>query len=78
MLKDTLTFGTYQMNHLWMTTCQDLKTKRKLLAGKEINVKRKRWFMLDPYKAEVILKEHWMTHHLPNGILRKTLEDRTS
>lgn len=68
VLKDTRTLRSYQM-----ITCKCFKTKRKVLAAKELVVKGKPCFVLDPSKDEVHLKIHWVAHHLPYYTLRKAL-----
>lgn len=74
VLADTLCLGSYQMNHLWIVTMKTAETKRKLLAARELLVKGKKCYVLDPNQAAVRLKVHWVSHHVPDDSLRKALE----
>lgn len=66
--------GAYEMNHLWIATMKTIAAKRRLLDAKEIAVKGKRCVILDPCKAEVRLKIHWLPFPLADSIVRSTLE----
>lgn len=50
------------------------EAKLKLFDVKELNAKRKICFLLVPNKAEVRLKVHWMSYHVPDDCDRKSLE----
>lgn len=74
VLKDLKACGSFQMNHVWMATFHSLASKQKILETKELLVKGKRCLVLDPNKAEVRLKLHWVPCDVPDDAIRKALE----
>ncbi|CAN7976686.1 unnamed protein product [Ixodes persulcatus] len=74
VLEDIVSFGSFQMNHLWIMTLKTTEAKRRLLALKRFCIKDKACFLLDPNKAEVRLKVHWFPHHVSDETVRRALE----
>lgn len=74
MLQDVASCGSFQMNHVWFVTLHSLSARHKLLGVKEMLIKEMRCLVLDPNKAEVRLKLHWIPFHLPNDSVKKALK----
>lgn len=68
------TCGSYQINNIWIVTLKSLAANQKLVSAAELEVKGKLCMVLDPNKAEVRIKIHWVPFHLPDDIIRKALE----
>ncbi|KAM7281470.1 hypothetical protein ISCGN_006008 [Ixodes scapularis] len=62
------------MNHVWSVTFHSQASKFKLLQLKEFPVKGKRCLVVDPNKAEIKLKLHWVPCEVPDDVVRKALE----
>lgn len=60
--------------HFWAVTFHSLASKHKLLEAKELQVKGRRCLVLDPNRAEVRLKLHWLPTEVPDDLVRKALE----
>lgn len=65
---------SYQMNHVWIVTLKSLEAKKRLLSYKELQLKGKRCLILNPNKSKVRLILHWVPFHLPNAVVRATLQ----
>lgn len=74
VLQDLKACGPYQMNHVWSVTFHSQASKFKLLQLKELQVKGKRCLVVDPNKAEIKLKLHWVPCEVPDDVVRKALE----
>ncbi|KAG0412870.1 hypothetical protein HPB47_009991 [Ixodes persulcatus] len=74
VLEDIVSFGSFQMNHLWIMTLKTTEAKRRLLALNRLCIKDKACFLLDPNKAEVRLEVHWLPHHVSDETVRRALE----
>lgn len=57
-----------------MVTIKSLAAKHRFLRLQELQVKRGRCLVIDPNNAEVRLKVHRLSCHLPNSSIRATLE----
>ncbi|CAN8014902.1 unnamed protein product [Ixodes persulcatus] len=74
VLEDIVSFGSFQMNHLWIMTIKTTEAKRRLLALKRLCIKDDSCFLLDPNKAEVRVKVHWLPHPVSDETVRRALE----
>lgn len=62
------------MDHLWIVTLKTIQAKRKLLVATVVLVKAKKFLILDPCKAEVGVKVHWVAYHVPYDTINKAFE----
>lgn len=74
VLNEVLGVGPYQFNHLWTVTLTTLAAKHRLLQASELTAKGKRCLVLDPNKAAVRIRLHWVPYHLPNISIRDAFE----
>lgn len=74
VLNETAALGSFQMNHVWMARMKSLSAKHRLLAAKELQVKGKRCLFLDPNKAELRIRIHWVPYDVANDCIRSALE----
>lgn len=74
ILGETVSLVSFQMNHLWILTLKTAEAKGKLLAARELFVKEKNGFILNPSKTELHVKVHWIPHHVPDDNIRRALE----
>uniref|UniRef100_A0A6B0VA87 CCHC-type domain-containing protein n=1 Tax=Ixodes ricinus TaxID=34613 RepID=A0A6B0VA87_IXORI len=66
--------GSFQMNHVWMVTLKTPLAKKKLVDAASFEAKGRRCVVIDPEKAEVRLKLHWIPFHLLDETVKKALE----
>ncbi|KAM7298710.1 venom metalloproteinase antarease-like TtrivMP_A [Ixodes scapularis] len=64
LLADVVSLGSYQMNHVWLTTFKSNESKKKLVDAQELVVKDRRCIVIDPNGQNVRLKVHWLPHHV--------------
>ncbi|CAN7939443.1 unnamed protein product [Ixodes hexagonus] len=57
-----------------MVTLKSLIAKKKLVDAGDFQAKGRRCLVIDPDKAEVRLKLHWIPFHLPDDNVKKALE----
>lgn len=74
VLKDIAAFGSFQMNHVWLATLKTPAAKKKLADVKAFEVKGRQCIILDPDRAEVRLKLHWIPFYLPDDCVKRALE----
>lgn len=64
VLNEILSFGAFQMNHVWMATLQTPEAKQRLVETKELKVKNLRCIVIDSSCSEVRLRVHWVPFHV--------------
>lgn len=74
VLKEIAACGSFQMNHVWLVTLKSAAAKEKLAAAKAFEVKGRRCVIIDPDRAEVRLKLHWIPFYMPDDCVKKALE----
>ncbi|KAM7314672.1 uncharacterized protein ISCGN_004456 [Ixodes scapularis] len=74
VLGDIAACGSYQMNHVWMVTLRSPTAKQRLVDAQVFEVKGRRCLVIDPDKAEVRLKLHWIPFYIPDDNVKKALE----
>ncbi|KAM7284303.1 hypothetical protein ISCGN_001400 [Ixodes scapularis] len=74
VLGDIAACGSYQMNHVWMVTLKSPTAKQRLVDAQAFEVKGRRCLVIDPDKAEVRLKLHWIPFYIPDDNVKKALE----
>ncbi|KAM7311827.1 uncharacterized protein ISCGN_008734 [Ixodes scapularis] len=72
LLADVVSLGSYQMNHVWLTTFKSNESKKKLVEARELVVKDRRCIVIDPNGQNVRLKVHWLPHHVSDDEVRTT------
>lgn len=65
--------GSYQTNHMWLTTFKSNKSKKKLVEARELLAKERRCLVFKPNGRNMRLKMHWFPHHVPDDEVRVTL-----
>lgn len=73
LLTEVVSLGSYQINHVWLTTFRNNESKKKLVEARELLVKERRCLVFDPNGQSVRLKIHWLPHHVPDDEVRITL-----
>lgn len=74
VLKDLVSAGPHQMNHVWMLRLASLAAKQRLVDAKELTVKGGRCLVMDPANVEVKLKLHWVPYDVPNCQVKREME----
>lgn len=74
VLKDLVSAGPHQMNHVWMLRLASLAAKQRLVDAKELTVKGGRCLVMDPANVEVRLKLHWVPYDVPSCHVKKEME----
>ncbi|CAN8031230.1 unnamed protein product [Ixodes persulcatus] len=74
VLKEIAPCGSFQMNHVWLVTLKSSAAKEELAAVKAFEVKGKRCVIIDPGRAEVRLKLHWIPFYMADDCVKKALE----
>ncbi|CAN7988617.1 unnamed protein product [Ixodes pacificus] len=74
VLREIAACGSFQLNHVWLVTLKSAAAEEKLAAVKAFEVKGRRCVIIDPDRAEVRLKLHWIPFYMPDDCVKKALE----
>ncbi|XP_037576921.1 uncharacterized protein LOC119459168 [Dermacentor silvarum] len=74
IVKDVVSIGAYQMNHVWALTTHSMAAKEVLVEARELRIKGKRCLVIDPNDSQVRVKLHWLPYHISDDAIRKALE----
>ncbi|KAG0436340.1 hypothetical protein HPB47_018005, partial [Ixodes persulcatus] len=59
-MKNVAALGAFQLNHVWVCTLHDVKTRDRLTSLGELTVKERRCVIVDPNVTEASLRVHWL------------------
>ncbi|XP_077486796.1 uncharacterized protein LOC144098137 [Amblyomma americanum] len=73
LLPDVVDLGTYQVNHVLAVTLNGAEATKRLLASKELTVKKCRCVIIDPQDQQVRLRLHWLLPGVADEDVRTAL-----